>query len=883
MPAIATVRVWDLTRSAVQSSAFVRATICFLPMLSRVPPRLADAFVRWPALPVALAMIGGVAAGRSLHFELAWLPESPWLFVAGAIACLAVAFRRLDREWLSSLLLLASIVLGAVAATQLAAFRYPADHVTHYVADGARLAQLRLYLPNEPRLRSLNTGERFARPPRQATLATVMEILTTTGWRRASGDVLVQIAQPHPTLAAGQTVEAIGMLERPGIAMNPGQFDWQRYYRERGILNSFQVRRADHLTILSSEAAPLLTRWREEVRALLASGFSPERKLDHALLAALVLGDYDPELRDVKEQFRKTGTSHHLAISGMHVALVGGLIFLLARLIGFGPRACWLAALVIVTFYGCVAVPSPPVLRAVILFAVAAVAFLSARFTSPLQMLMLTVVIMLAIHPLDLFNAGFQLSFGTVLGLVLLSDRLAARWRGDDQPIFLPDEIARMSLRQRAARWADNATVRMVCAGVIAWMVSMPLVAAHFTQLNPWQVPASIALGPIVTVSLFAGVAKIAFTWLLPSSAGFFANIAAGSTALMRWLVAQLARLPLSDVPLAAPPAWLVALCWIALALVIVRWRFASVRLASFALLAFAFGWMLIAPYWLGGGNALAAGQMRVTLMSVGAGQCALVEPSGERAVMIDCGSDSLTDLTNNVVAPVLRERGRTSVDTIFVSHADTDHYGGVAEIAGSYGTREVVVADSFGVRAGTNSAGSRAMAALTAIDLPPRVARPGDRVPLGKDSAIEILWPPPGAALEDNDESMVVRLWKGDRSILFAGDIQTAGMKGLLASGIDLHSDVLVAPHHGSSEDVTPTFVAAVAPRWVVASDDRTPSGKQKRFDAMMATQHRPLFRTHDYGAITLVIDAGGAMRIEGFAKGIGLVAGSRSRAGAP
>lgn len=841
----------------------------------RPPPWLADAFVRWPALPVAVAMMIGVAAGRSLHFEFARLPDSPWWFVAAAVAMLALAARRFDREWTSTLALLGAIALAAVAATQLAAFRYPADHVTHFVADAARLARLRLYLPNEPRLRSLNTGERFARPPRQATLATVTAVLTNDGWQPASGEVLVQIAQPHPLLAAGQTVEAIGMLERPGVAMNPGQFDWQRYYRERGILNSFQIRRAEHLTILSSDPAPLLTRWREQVRALLAQGFAPERKLDHALLAALVLGDYDPELRDVKEAFRRTGTSHHLAISGMHVALVGGLIFLLARLAGLGPRGCWLAALVVVAFYGCVAVPSPPVLRAVILFAVAAVGFLSARFTSPLQMLMLTVAIMLAIHPLDLFNAGFQLSFGTVLGLVLLSDRLALRWHGDDVQILLPDEVARLPMRQRATRWADRQTVRMLCAGVIAWLVSMPLVAAHFTQLNPWQVPASIALGPIVTLSLFAGVAKIAMTWLLPSSAPLMAGVAAFFTAMMRRLVDWLALAPMSDVPLAAPPAWLIALCWIALALAIVRWRLASVRLASFALLAGAFGYMLVAPYWLNNAQALKPGQMRITLMSVGAGQCALVEPSGERAVLIDCGSDSLSDLTNNVVVPVLRERGRTAIDTIFVSHADTDHYGGVAEIAGSYGTREVVVADSFTARAGTNSAGSRAMAALTAIDLPPRVAKPGDRIPLGKDSAIEILWPTPRLGLADNDVSMVVRLWKGDRSILFTGDVQAAGMKGLLASGTALHSDVLVAPHHGSSEDVSPTFVDAVAPTWIVSSNDRTLSGKQKRFDQM--EKNRPVFRTHEYGAITLTIDADGTMRIDGFAKPISLTTEAR------
>ena len=823
-----------------------------------------DALVRWPALWMAIAIVIGVPIGVA---AFAW---SPWWFVVASAGCLAGGIVTFEREHASSALLILALAFASIAGTQLARFRFPSNHVTHFVADSARLAQLRLYLPNEPRLRSMNTGERFYRPPKQVTLASVTGVLTTHGWIDATGDVLVQIAQPNAQLAAGQTVEAIGMLERPGVAMNPGQFDWQRYYRDRGVLNSLQIRKADHLRILSSAAAPMLTRWREDVRALLASGFARERKLDQALLTALVLGDYDPELRDVKEQFRRTGTSHHLAISGMHVALVGGLIFLIARLAGLGPRACWLTSLAVVTFYASVAVPSPPVLRAVILFGVAAVGFLIGRFTSALQLLMLTVAIMLAIHPLDLFNAGFQLSFGTVLGLVLLSDRLARRWNADDVGLLLPDEIARLPLRDRAARWADRQAVRTLCAGVIAWGVSMPLVALHFNQLNPWQVFASILLAPLVVLSLYAGVVKIALTWLVPTSATVMASVAAAASGTMRWAVDQLARLPMSDVPLAAPPPWLVGVCWGAIGVAVVRWRFASLRIASMLMLAGAFGYLLVAPYVIGSARTLGAGQLRVTLMSVGAGQCALVEPSGGRPVLIDCGSDSLADLDNNVVVPALRDLGRTSVDTVFISHANTDHYSGVAEIAGAYGVHEIVVASRFADQMRETTTGRRALAAMTGLDRPPRVARPGDRIPIGKDSSVEVLWPPPGAAMDANDASMVVRVWKGGRSMLFTGDIQAAGMRGLMASETSLASDVLVAPHHGSSEDVTPAFVARVAPTWIVASDDRTPTGKQRRFDAMMAGAKRPFYRTHDYGAITLTIEADGAMRLDGFVRPI-------------
>ena len=829
----------------------------------RLPITWLDAWPRLPALPIAIALGGGVVLGRFV------LPVWPWAWLALAVVAVTLACVTFGHARRCSGLLVLATVFASIAMTQRVEFRYPADHVTHYVADELRLCRLRLYLPNEPRLRG-NTifGEKYARDPSQSTLATVTDVLTTRGWIHASGDVLVQIRQPLYDLHAGQSIEMTGFIERPGVAMNPGQFDWQRYYRSMGVLNSVTVMKRDNVRIMTRAPAPLLTRWREYVRQVFDRGFTKDQSLDHALMTALLLGDYDPELRDVKDDFRKTGTSHHLAISGMHVAVVGGLMFLLCRVVGFGPRACWIASLVIVGLYGAAATPSPPVLRAVILFGVAGGAFMVARFSGAIQMLCLTVALMLAIRPLDLFNAGFQLSFGTVLGLVLLSDPLARRIaRDEEQQILLPEEIERLPAGRKLRRWMDHTTLRLLAAGVVAWLVSMPLIAAQFEQLNPWQVATSLALGPLVTLSLLSGVLKVLGTALVPGSETVLASICAASSRWMRELVAWMATWPYGDVPLTAPPAWLVALCWIALAVGVVRWRMATAKIAAIALVVITFGYMLVGPYWFGSPTALKQGQTRITLMAVGAGQCAVVESNGKVA-MLDCGSTSLaTNLTSNVVGPLLRTRGLSHVDMMMISHANMDHYSHVAEVAGAYGAHEVMTADGFEQDAGTTKSGQDLLSELRAEDLPPRIVRPGDRVPLSSDASFEVLGPRPGMT-DDNDRSMVVRLHVGNRSILFTGDIQTGGMKSLLEHADALRSDVLIAPHHGSSEDLTPSFVDAVAPAWVLSSNDRTLSQKQKRFDQMMAG--RRLMRTNEYGAVTIVIERDGTMRVEGFVKAL-------------
>jgi competence protein ComEC len=245
------------------------------------------------------------------------------------------------------------------------------------------------------------------------------------------------------------------MLQRPAPAMNPGQFDWAGYYRDQRILASLQVPQASNIRILHGDGPGPLGRLREHARRLLAAGFPAERALDHALLRALLLGDPDPQLRDVQDQFQRTGTSHHLAISGMHVAVLGGFVFLVCRLLLLSPRTTAVVVVGFVVLYGIVALPSPPVVRSVLLCVAFGVGLASRRSVDALQLLAACVLAMLIYRPLDLYNAGFQLSFGTVLGLILFTrprgrdDRPARPGRGRRAVVPAPT-------RWLARPWADG-------------------------------------------------------------------------------------------------------------------------------------------------------------------------------------------------------------------------------------------------------------------------------------------------------------------------------------------------------------------------------------------------------------------------------------------
>lgn len=766
----------------------------------------------------------------------------------------------------SSYVIATAVLVAGLAAGQLAAFYYASDHVSAFAGEMPRLAQIELHIDHPPRvLTGPTSGRHHPMPPKQVVTASVVSVLTWDGWKPASGEILVQISDPHPRLAVNQTVRVTGMLQRPAAAMNPGQFDWAAYYREQRILNSLQISHADNIQILHSPGPGPLETLRASIRRLLAVGFSGRDGIDHALLRALLLGDHDPQLRDVQEQFKRTGTGHHLAISGMHVAVLGGFVFAVCRLLCAPPRVSAWLMISFVVLYGLIALPSPPVVRSVVLCAAFGVGVVSRRSTDALQLLALSVLAMLVYHPLDLYNPGFQLSFGTVLGLILLTRPMLRGMRRDPDALPMPGASPKPSLLAAVTTSLDRLVVGAFATGVVAWLVSLPLIAFHFEQLNPWAILAGIAMAPLVMAALVGGLLKVVLSLLWPGLSPAWAAAAGVPVGWMRTMVEWLAAAPLGDVPVPPPPVWLVLAFYLLLLPMLwpchragVRWCLRGGRCAVLVLILFL-------PFATGfAADESGPGTTRVTLLAVGAGQCAVVEPPSGRTVLLDAGSTGMADLVARCLGPYLRHRGKTSVDTVLVSHANYDHFSAVAEVVGSYGVREVLTSSHFTRYASGNAAAASMLDALSEMHRPPRELAPGERIPLGRETYLQVLWPPRGLPTpgDANDASLVIKLTHAGASILFTGDIQDAAMNALLVSPEALRADVLVAPHHGSAEKLSEAFIAAVAPRSVISSNDRTLTGKQRTFDRLASG--RPLLRTHRCGAITVTFDERGRIEVE-------------------
>ncbi len=819
--------------------------------------KIRDVLMRRPLLTAVVFLILGIAAHRII-------PAMP-VMVIGVAAVLVIISLILRRFAVMADLLLGAALFGCgIAVAQMEAFYFPREHIAQFTTEQPRLARLEIELTTAPRILGAGDANRPL-PPRQVAQGKVLRILTTEGWKEGCGTILVQIHQPRNDLEIRQKLEIFGMIERPAPAMNPGQFDWANYYREQRILAGIDVPHAGNVTILATPGADILDRIRARARLALEDGFSKEHRLDHALLRALVLGDSDPMLRDVQDEFIRTGTSHHLAISGMHVAVLGALVYFLCRLLAISPRAAAWVGMIFVVLYGAVALPSAPVIRSVLFCLVFGIGLVSRRSLDGVHLVAMSALGMLIYHPLDLYNAGFQLSFGTTLGLMLFTKpllRFFASLRDRDMEIAF--SIRKPRGWQALRRHISIKGGEIFGTSLVAAAVAAPLTAFHFNQFNLWGIPATILLIIPVFLSLVAGLLKIVVSILIPPLAPPMAMIAAWPVMSMRWCVDWMARWPGNDLPLPSPSIWLVLAYYLLLLAFLIPVGKQRLKRYVKGIVAVAMALLISLPLLLAPAPHLQTSDTRLTLLSVGAGQCAVMQLPSGKIILIDAGSQT-PDLWRRCVGPFLKSQGLSRIDSIYLSHANYDHFSAAADAARVAEAKHILIGPMFEPEARQHIAGQHL---LESLPHPPLLIAAGRKIELDGQTMLEVLWPPVGGGLWDNNASLVLKITSRGKTILFTGDIQDAAMRALLAQPEKLKCDVLVAPHHGSSETATAEFVQATGARLILSSNDNTLTQKQRAFEKIVGD--RPLYRTNRCGAITITIDREGMIRTKTFLNSI-------------
>ena len=812
----------------------------------------------------ALATAALFAAGIALYTAL---PDWPWVWVILA-AAFVVAAALVRRAALSSLAIAAALLLAGVSCAQIDAFHFSRAHIAGFTTSDPRLASVELQITGLPRATTA-LGPRQS--SRQTARAQVVRVKTWGGWRASDGEVMLSYLQASPVLVAGQRIMVTGMLERPAPPNNPGEFDWQRYYRRQRVLAEVHVTRASDLHIVEAQSASWSARAREQARTWIGKGFLPRWEVDRELLVALVVGDRGPAMQGVEDDCNATGASHLLASSGLRVGILAACIYLICQLIRLRPRLTLSMVTSCVILLGVVMNPTSQALRPIIACAALGLGLYLRRSADPVHILGIAAALLLVMKPMELYSPGFQLTFVVVLGLLVLArpafNAIDQRLRNPDLDVL--QQFGRLTRSQSMKRWVKRRILELAVAGAVAWIVSLPLICYHFEQINPWAVPVDLILLPATIVALVCGFLKLILTAIIPGAAPLWAAIAEPPLWILRHGVSLATKLPGADIPVSPPPVWWIVLFYVLLIAVCIVWLMPHRPARRVFRFSFGGAWAmsLALPVLVGFSSSRpASGQLKITVLAVGAGQCIAVEPPDGKIIFFDAGSNSLSDPLRICIGPFLRSEGRGSADDLFISHGDYDHIDAADGLLNRYSLHDVYASPFLQQHSAESKTCQRLLSALGRTHHLPHMLKAGDRMDLD-GLGIQVLWPPADCTMNSNNSGVVLRVTFAGKSILLPADIQGPPEAALLEHPELLHSDILIAPHHGSSESTTAAFVAAVNPKLIVSSDARRLTNKQHAFETMI--DHRKLLRTGAEGAVTLQIDRNGTISVTPFHSG--------------
>ncbi len=863
------------------------------------PPPLSRA--RAPAIPVAAALAGGVWADQWLLWDVRlWLAAT--LFSIG----LWIALCRSGRTWTAAVCLLLSVSTLGGAWHHWRWSVVGGDHIAGWTRDGPVPVKLRGTLSETPVIVP-RKEERVATgiPQFDRTICTLNCVTSQCGQDQlpVSGNVRVEISGHALDAWVGDEVEISGQLSRPPVARNPGGFDFRAYLRVSGI---HAILRADEpacLRVIESRPGVrrLFSHWRRNLEALLQSRLSERTR---TVGVAMLLGSRGQLPDEIKDAFQNSGLMHVLAISGMHVTILAGLLGLLCRLLELRPNVTVGLVLTGVVGYTLLTDGQPPVLRSLWMIVVFLAGRPWFRQASAAHNLALSGLLVLAVNPSHLFDIGAQLSFLAVAGLIWVEvwpdnpTELLVRGgvnAAQDESVDLVEPVVAPPIesptwQQRMLGRARDFVHLGLKTTLAVWVLTLPLMVRQFHVVSPIGFVMNLIVGPLSIFVLWAGYLLMAVGWLIPPLALPFGWCYDGSLHLLLLLVQTSVELPGGYFRVAGVPDWWTAGYYLLLAAwyvgrqvdprwmsqlaerlegsgtslvdrMITRTGEATLFIAHPAKLWRPLMlWMVVGlGVWLWPGR---PDGLRCTFLSVGHGLAVFIELPGGRALLYDAGQLQDADRAQEIVETALWRRGRSKVDAMVLSHADVDHFNGAPGLLEAGAVKSVVMHPSFLDL--TQSGVVSVSETCSAQGVPIKLVWAGDHLSYDADVKIEVLHPAVKRNYAiDNANSLVLRVEYAGRSLLFTGDLEAEGLAALLRKP-RMPVDVMLAPHHGSRTANTEQLAAWANPQLVIAS-----SGSNVDAERLQATYvNSTIATTQDRGAIEVSISPDGAWSWSGWLK---------------
>ena len=851
-------------------------------------------FSHYPLVHLATAFSAGICAARYGTFRLV---------VAAGILCTALALLLFIKQRLQPA---AFVLLAAMffTAAMLATLERRADE-SHELrtmveqSDGASLT-FTGWLDGPPE---------FARDRLYLSLR-VEDIKGRVSLLLPLRDAATQNELAALQLRYGTRVRVTTTLDRTGNYRNPGVSSLTEFLDRNNYDATGMIKSPASITRLGDTRVfpPLawLYDWRLRLQQQIDTHFNEETA---GVLDASLLGNRYILSPDATERFREGGTFHVLVISGLHISFIGALVFLIVKRLTKRRLLQFIFPAVIVWAYSIAVGADASVVRAALMFTFAGVAAILFRQSSSLNALGGAALVLLVHSPKEIFNPSFQLTFLSVLAIVVIAWPLLSNmsaiggWYPTRSTPYPPacsrglktfcevlfwrerkwaQELARTPNKYRLfkaplASWLERYYVQPVLrylfgalvVSASVQLVLLPLMIVYFHRLSlpslVLNIVVSFLLAALVAVALLALlIAQVnaaiaaplfkladAINWVMVHSVDPFSNFGWARFRLPEYsgsaaLIYAVYYLPLLVLVIAL-------LHWRPLALQAQR----ECKLHRYVLPLTCAQLLLLVVLVL---HPLSSGRsvrtLRIDFLDVGQGDSALVTMPDGTTLLVDGGGnpmDSARRIGETVVSEYLWWRGLSNVDYVLPTHADADHIDGLNDVLKNFSVRATLIAR----HPADDPEFAKFAQTLAQTNTPSETIDAGDVMKFG-DVSVSVLWPPAGGGKSTNNDSVVLLIRYGERTILLTGDIEEAAERSLLASQQALHADLIKVPHHGSKTSSTEGFVIATKPQLAIISVGRNSrfGHPHKEVVERWRSNGATVFTTGNSGTITISTD---------------------------
>lgn len=675
--------------------------------------------------------------------------------------------------------------------------------------------------------------------------------------------VICYLSAGEPEPEQGSRVMVRGKCKSIEQATNPGQFDAFLYYQILDISYRLYQTKILAKTNEYNDFQEGVYQFRQRLADILDENLEPK---ESAAMKAMLLGEKNSMDQEMKALYQRHGIAHILSISGLHISMLGlGLFKLLKKMKLSNSVACTISVLFIVA-YGVMIGFSASAVRAIIMFLLHMLAKLLHRTYDMLTAVAVAAVLLLIEQPLYLYHSGFVFSFGCVLGIALIMPALTDVGKRKQN-----QKQNQKQNHKNQQKYKHNisfgALGQALLSGVTIAVITLPIYLWFFFQFPVYSIVLNFLVIPLMTLLMIAGILILPVGLLAPATAAPIAAFIKGVFILYETACLYFEEFPVYLFTPGRPAIWQVV-CYLLILGTIVATQKRTILPVRWLLVMLAVTVLIIRP----------KADLQITFLDVGQGDCIFVRNGAEGNYLIDGGSSSSSGVGNYRIIPFLKYMGASSLEAVFVTHADMDHCNGILELMEEGKEHGIEINNLVLPEVAQDSRDQtyeELMKVADANGIEVLFISRGDRIENDK-LTISCLHPISGYQTENANEYSTVLLLQYDKcSTLLTGDVEGAGEQQMLQylkeeqpqtveSNVQQNTlniqplTVLKVAHHGSSNSTDLELLEMLRPSISIISCGKDNSYGHPHVELIerLESVDTLISRTDQSGAVTLISD---------------------------